>query len=360
MKFGNLILCILFVSLAVAGLQCSEPAVPCKFSSECDAFLVCLDGVCKPSSAVERSSDSGNAESSSEKEQHDVANQEQTAEVVLGPDAGVEQQPETAIGKEAGPETVKEDGPEEITGEGVAPPQLRIWIAGDKKPVSFTDGLAGKTPNDFTMGIQKFEILRSRTDPNPVTVFDFKDKFTQSSMDVRTLVGAGFFSTIPKGTYTFGRTTVVNMSFNVPASAHAAGFAIPGLLKIYYAIGNHKDAKGKTYKIGDVAGSFDGAGQSFPYQTNIPVKFSLSDPETWVETSSGKTEFYFKIGKPIDSSVVTQDVDVTLNFSIYEAFRWRDLDKPKYTKNVFDMTTSPSTSEQVLRYGANNYRITQP
>ncbi len=355
MKFGKLV-AIVATLLALLAYQCSSPEV-CQQSSDCSVDATCEQGSCIPKALNEGSS-------------KEVV-QEATGEGTTGRDAsgkesaGAETVQDSGPGQESGAvesnrEGAVESGPESEVGEGVSGPLLRIWIAGDTQPVTFNDGLAGQTPKKFSMGIQKFVILRERNDPNPVVIFDFKDKSTQASMDRRTLVGQGAFSTIPKGIYPYGRTTVVNMKFEVDATAHAAGFAIPGLLKIYYAIGNHSDSQGKSYKIGDVVGSFDGAGQSYPYQNNVPVKFSLSDPETWVNTTSGKTEFYFKIGKAIQSDGVTQDVDVTLNFSIYEAFRWRDLDRDTYTQGVFDMTTSPSTSEQVLRYGANNYRITQP
>lgn len=355
MKFGNLI-AIVATLLALLAYQCSHPGA-CSSNRDCSDDATCEQATCIPYLFHEGSikevavNDSSDGVTSSEASGKESSGQETVQD--SGPGQEVHPPESTREGS-------VESGPESDVGEGVSGPSLRIWIAGDTQPVTFNDGLAGQTPKNFSMGIQKFVILRERNDPNPVVIFDYKDKFNPSPIATRTLVGQGAFSTIPKGTYPYGRTTVVNMKFEVDATAHAAGFAIPGLLKIYYAIGNHSDDQGKSYKIGDVVGSFNGAGQSYPYQNNIPVNFSLSDPETWVDTTSGKTEFYFKIGKAIQSDGVTQDVDVTLNFSIYEAFRWRDLDRDKYTKDVFDMTTSPSTSEQVLRYGANNYRITQP
>jgi hypothetical protein len=340
--------CVLFSSCS------SSPAV-CKSDADCKHGEFCRNQRCVAQADKEAIHQ---AEPAAE---YAITDREELPSDVLGPDSGeYSSMPEPTSDTSPDHASPIPENPTENIGETHNGLRINIFIAGELTPIQFHDNLSGQTPKNYFVGIQKYEILRTRSDPSPVTVFDFGDKFQRVSMLERQFVGFGHVANMPNGTYDYGRTTIVFMEFDVNSTAHAYNMSIPGDLHVYYAIGNHTDSNGKEHKIGDVSGYFNAVGQKIPYNAHHPVNFSLSDPDTGVDTSTGKTLFLFKLERPIIKEAMTDHLDTTLHFNIFEAFRWQDIDKTNYKPNIFDISSVITENEPVLRYGANHYRVTTP
>ena len=104
---------------------------------------------------------------------------------------------------------VASDGPiADLSVDTVSPdtlgpgPYLRIYVRGDTSPVTFTDGYAGQTPKLHRMGLGRFDLMTSATDPSPALVFDHKDKPVDVDLLSETLAGQVSIASITPGTYT--------------------------------------------------------------------------------------------------------------------------------------------------------------
>ena len=76
---------------------------------------------------------------------------------------------------------------------------IEIYVQGELTPKVFSDGLSGQTPEDYVMGLSRFDLMRSATDPAPVTAFDHGARSVEVDMLGRTLAGTARTAEIQPG-----------------------------------------------------------------------------------------------------------------------------------------------------------------
>ena len=231
---------------------------------------------------------------------------------------------------------------------------LSIYVQGDKRPTTFTDGLSGQTPKDYKMGLARFELLRSATDNSPMTVFDHKDKPVMVDMLKKTLVGKADLATLTPGTYTHGRVLLTSCQFTVSATVHA-GLALPGDIQVKAALSD-TTMDGKPWKQGQTTFTFKAGAITQTVPGLLPPLPSTGGGS--VVQKGGKTFMLFAYPAPIIvAPVATRSYSGTMVYKVFESFRWQDETKPNYKKKVFDVDALAMTFELVKSFGATGYGV---
>lgn len=233
--------------------------------------------------------------------------------------------------------------------------EVRIYIEGDVSPMIIEDGASGQTPKSYTMGLGRFDVLRSADDPAPVTVFDHKEAPVEVDLLSRTLGGSARLADLPGGTYTHGRVLLTSARVTVAATVHL-GLAVPGDLTILTALSDGT-VGGKPMQQGQAEFTFQvGAAQ----QTVPGVVPAL--PTTaggTIVQQQGQTWMIFPFPEPLTlSPAATQDHAATITYRVFESFRWQDEDKPGYQTAVFDIDAATMSYEPVTNFGATAYAVT--
>lgn len=237
---------------------------------------------------------------------------------------------------------------------GAGSATISIHVQGDQRKTSFTDGLAGQTPGEYTMGLGRFELLRSATDSQPVTVFDHGAKPVQVKMLGKTLAGTARLADLTPGSYTHGRALLSSSSFTVAATVHA-GLALPGQLQVTAALSD-STIDGKPWKQNQVSFTFSSGSIKHTVPGVLPPL-----PSTPVGTTvqqGGKTYLVFPLPAPLKVAPGPHpDSDITVVFKVFESFRWQDQTKPGFKKGTFDVDALGLSFEPVLSFGATGYGV---
>ncbi|MCC6748015.1 MAG: hypothetical protein IT371_10180 [Deltaproteobacteria bacterium] len=232
---------------------------------------------------------------------------------------------------------------------------LRIYVKGDLTPMQLNDGLSGQTPKTYEMGLTRFEVLRSATDPSPVLVFDHGATPRRVDLKGTTLAGEAPLKQLPAGSYTHGRIVLAWGKATVDATVHAQGMTIPGELTLRGALSD-TSLDGKSYKQGEAEYTFKVATVERSLKGSLPALPSTGGGQ--VSQSGGKTYLTFAFPKPLVlSPSATKDHRATIVYKIFESFRWQEESKAGYATKVFDVDADGPSSEPVKNFGALDYAV---
>ena len=244
-------------------------------------------------------------------------------------------------------------GPAEAGGGG----WLTIRVGGDTTPKALYDGLSGQTPTTYTMGLARYEIMTSATDPKPVVVFDHGTKPVEINMLAGAQVaGRGRLSSIPSGTYTHGRVQLTSTTFTIAATVHTLA-ALPGTVEVIAALSD-TTLGGKAWKQGQVSYTFS------VWPTPLPGLLPPlpATPGGQIIQKDGKTWMVFPFTKPL--AIVSSSPSswtATIIYEVGDSFRWQDdPNVAGYKAKVFDVSVLPAPSFEIVKaFGATGYLITE-
>lgn len=239
-------------------------------------------------------------------------------------------------------------------------PALRIHVKGDLTPVTFTDGLAGQTPKSYTMGLVRFELMRSATDPSPVTVFDHGATPVQVDMLSTTLAGSAPIADLTPGTFTHGRALLAYCIFTVVGTVHA-GLSLSGDLTVTGALSD-TTINSKSYQQNQADYTFKAGSIQQTLPGTLPPLPSVGGGS--VVQEEGKTWLVFSFPSPIvlqgivsGDLATPRDQSATIIYKVFESFRWQDQTKPGYAAGVFDVDALAMSFEPVVSFGATGYSV---
>jgi len=264
-------------------------------------------------------------------------------------------------GGAAGPDGGAEDGG--LAGDGGLSDgglgyHLNIYVKGDLTPKTFNDGFSGQTPSNFHMGLARFDLMTSPTDPSPVTVFDHGANYVEVDMLGETLAGKGDLRNIPPATYTHGRALITMSRFDIQTMVHVASppVTVQGTVSVLTALSGCT-LDGLPRSPGWAKFTF----HLTPYNVSR-IGTLPSMPSTGGGTivrDNDKTWMVFPISPAL---LIVPNLQtspkITIVFDVFESFRWQDLSTAGYTQGVFD-TESSGGWEPVKNFGATDYHIEQ-
>lgn len=227
---------------------------------------------------------------------------------------------------------------------------LSIYVEGDVTPKPFDDGLSGQTPQNYLMYFSSVELLRSFDDATPLVLADHGDGSMEVDMLSKTRVVHVPSDSLPLGVYTHGRARLAAVSFDIDATVHHQEMILPGQVEVFGVLSD-TIVDGVQRSKGEASYTFMG----YTVQGTLPPLPSTAIGALIEE--DGSTYLVFAFSQPVFiSSVMEQDMTVTIVFEVHESFRWQDQDLPGFQPQVFDVTTSME-SEPVVCFGATGYRI---
>ncbi|MFH1132243.1 MAG: hypothetical protein V1754_12975 [Pseudomonadota bacterium] len=230
---------------------------------------------------------------------------------------------------------------------------ITIYVEGDTSTKSFSDGLSGQTPKEFTMSLGQFDIMTSASDPNPVTIFDHGSNPVDVDMLGHTKAGEGQTKDIPAGTYTHGQVLLTKTVFKIDGTVHAT-LAFPGEIQVIGALSD-TTINGESWKQGQATYTFSLVPQPIP--ATLPLLPSTAGGT--IIQKNGQTWMVFSFDKPISIPLSKgKNWEGTITYEVFKSFRWQDEQKTGYKDGVFDVTALPAPSyEPVMNFGATGYRI---
>jgi hypothetical protein len=241
---------------------------------------------------------------------------------------------------------------------GVSGAVVKIHLVSSTAPFSHSDVLSGQTPITHLSGLRSYRIFRDDSDVEGVSVFDLGQGFIEVSYDdgADTLVATVPLKNIPEGTYTRGQVVHTHVRYRIAATAHNAGFAVPGEFDNLQVMSDGTTINGATYQSGHYEYVFNAAGSSFPLKgEGAPIPQQASTGGFAVKLVDGQWIYEFPVNVVIDHSL-TSDVDAAIKVNMFESFRWQDQDAPGYAPQIFDVT--PLSFEPVVKFGANSFVVT--
>jgi hypothetical protein len=236
---------------------------------------------------------------------------------------------------------------------------VHIALATDGAPFAHRDGLAGQTPRSQKVGISALWLYRDASDTAPLVVFDLgaasvladlgpKRSTAIASVPTRSLIG---------GHYTYARTWITHVEYEVDTTMHVGGAALAGSIEAAQVFTDGAQWGGAArragffqyqFKMGGSAFGAPLAGDGAPLPT-VPAGggFSLSQ-------EGGRGYYGYPCDVWIDPNVVT-DYDVVMTLNVDRNFRWVDQAAPSYAAGTWD--TTPASFEPVARFGANAFSL---
>jgi hypothetical protein len=231
---------------------------------------------------------------------------------------------------------------------------IEIYVQGELTPKVFSDGLSGQTPEDYVMGLSRFDLMRSATDPAPVTAFDHGARSVEVDMLGRTLAGTARTAEIPTGVYAYGRVLLTMTRFTVRATAHGQGLSLPGKLKVTGALSD-TTLDGQPWTKGQAQYTFT-AGGLFSRTMAGPLPPLPSTAGGGIVPEGGRTWLVFPFPTPLAVDPHSRARhQATIIYEVFDSFRWEDQAGPGYSSGVFDI--AETTFEPVRNFGATGYRI---
>jgi hypothetical protein len=246
---------------------------------------------------------------------------------------------------------------EDVLAPGDAPGRavIEIYVAGDLTPKTFTDGASGETPTLYTMGLSRFDLLRSPGDPAPVTVFDHGSDWAEVDLLTTTLVGTADTASLPAGPYSHARVRLTMAKCTVAATAHQSGFAVPGTLTTVAAF-TGTSIGGQTYTKGEARFTFTASLGGFSQSVTGAIPALPPAPGVTIVEDATGTWLVFPFPEPLALDPTDPATHrATITFDVYESFRWQDQNDPGYAAGVFDLTATGA--EPVTNFGVTGYRL---
>jgi hypothetical protein len=229
-----------------------------------------------------------------------------------------------------------------------------IYIKGDKTATTFSDGFVGQTPKEYKMGLGRYDIMKSPSDPAPVTVFDHGATPVDVDLLGTTLAGSAKIAALPAGTYTHGRVLLTHATFTVAATVHA-GVPWPGDIRVVTALSD-TTIDGKSWTQGQTTFTFIAGTIQQTVPGVIPPLPSTGGGS--VVQVGGKTWMIFPFPTPLTLyPALTQSYQGTMIYKVFESFRWEDQSLTGYTAKVFDVDALKMTFEPVKNFGATGYSV---
>jgi hypothetical protein len=231
---------------------------------------------------------------------------------------------------------------------------IRIYVAGDTTPKTFSDGLAGQTPFDYFIGVSSYQVLRSADDPAPISCFDYAGDSFAIDLQTDNLVGRCPTSSFPPGSYTHGMTKVDWITYKVVGDAHYGTATLPGTFQIFKAF-SACDYDGAPYAAGegwvgyDIGGSTGRIPYAFPELPAIAgVTFRTAGDSFWM---------IFPFTHPF--VIVGADAGehwARMFWEIADSFRWVDLRLEGYAAGRWDVSPTGAT-EEARMFGVSGYHV---
>ncbi|HEY3355952.1 MAG TPA: hypothetical protein VGQ83_22055 [Polyangia bacterium] len=256
-----------------------------------------------------------------------------------------------AGGVDAATDAGADDAPP--AGDAAGRAVIEIYVAGDLTPKTFTDGASGETPLSYTMGLSRFDLLRSAADPAPVTVFDHGPDWVELNLLDTSLAGSVATASLPAGTYTHARVLLSMARCAVAATAHLGTASIPGTFTITGAF-RDTTIDGTPLTHGQARYAFEALGQTQSSGGALPPL--PSTPGGTVVTDASGTWLVFQLPQPLPIDPTSPATHrATITYEVYESFRWQDQATAGFADGVFDLTAT--AAEPVVSFGATGYRI---
>lgn len=239
-------------------------------------------------------------------------------------------------------------------------PTLWIVVEGTDEPVEVDDGLASQTPDPYSYGLQRLELLRGADDPSPVLIFDHAPADVSVDMHTSNTVAAVPMATLPEGSFTHFRIRLTELQATVSATFHDVPVVdeLTTDVHILYALSDRPDAD-PPLSQGDARISVSVAGNEITVPQHFDVVYPEPAPGAWAESIDGNTVVTLTLAEPLEvSSEVEEDMTCGIRFFVKDTFRWQDQDQEGYQPGVWDVSLgTPPTPEPVIRMGANKYEL---
>ncbi len=238
---------------------------------------------------------------------------------------------------------------------GAAGGRINIYVKGDQTKPTFKDGLSGQTPTNYEIALSRYQVMTSALDPKPVLCFDHGSKPVVTNMAKDTLVGYCKTQSIKTGAYTHGRTKVDWARYTVNGVYHLGTQKLPGKFTFFRAYSD-VTYKGTAYKAGKGFISFSGL-----TTVQIPFTYGPMPPMPGVQFKTIKGEFFmtFRYSKPLPIVQPNKGSHwARFHWKVGDAFRWKELTWPSYSKGSWDVSPVFTSIEPVLVHGVWGYRVT--
>lgn len=236
--------------------------------------------------------------------------------------------------------------------------KVSIYLTGDTKAVTFTDGLAGQTPTKFEIALSRYHILTSPADPAPVLCFDHGPKPVVADLAKDTLVGSCPTAGLPTAMYSHGRVKVDWARFTVQGKLHAAGGVYPHSVTFFRAWSD-TTVDGEAYKAGQ--GTITVVNPLGVQVATMPYTYPPAPPIAGMTTETVKGEYLmtFVWSKPLP---VVKDFPgehwSRFHWHVFQGFRWQDSDVAAHVKDAWDVWATGSDTEAVKVAGVTGYHVT--
>lgn len=232
---------------------------------------------------------------------------------------------------------------------------IAIFLAGDLTPANLNDGLSGQTPTNYAMGLSRYEILRSASDPSPTPCFDHGDEPRVAELAGDTLMGSCPTQGVPTAVYTHGRVKLDWVRYTVTGTLHAVGRTLPAQFTFFRAYSD-TTYEGVPYRANHGWVRFQGI-----TQVELPQTFpDAPDPPGFhSQKVGGEFLLTFPYLRPLP--VVEDDPGehwARFHWHIHEAFRWEDQAHDGFVDGTWDVSPPPGQPEPVRVFGATGYHIT--
>jgi hypothetical protein len=231
---------------------------------------------------------------------------------------------------------------------------LNIVVVGEASAITFTDGNAGQTPTNYFMGMQRFDLMKSAGDLNPVTVFDYDASYIEVDMTTTNNVAQVDLTTIPIGLYTHGRVLLTMTRFDVDTIVHSTLSDLSGTMSVVGALSDcNIDGTARTQDWAEY--TFNVAGGITQPGTLPPMPSTAGGT---IIQEGGNTWMVFPLSENLNIlPIPNQSKTATIWYNIFESFRWTDSAVGGYATDVFD-SESDGSHETVTNFGAVDYLVT--
>lgn len=239
-------------------------------------------------------------------------------------------------------------GPETSSG-----PSVFIHLKATTAAFVHVDAWSSQTPKKQTLGIRGLALGVGPNDPNPWLVFDLGSGFMEAPLDDKadTILAKVPASALRNGTYTYAWTYASHVRYQVDATVHTMGNAIPGTFDNLQVLSDNTTIDGQVRSSGYFSFSFLAGGQTYGPTTgaNGPLP-QTSGAGISLTIAQGVARYGFPINLTV--AAPASDMDITLEANTHEDYRWEDDPQAGYTAKVLDVTL-PSSFEAVKQFGPN-------
>jgi hypothetical protein len=231
-----------------------------------------------------------------------------------------------------------------------------LHVRATTKPVAHDDGLSGQTPRDEYIGYQGLQLMTSRDDPNPVTIFELPTYVEARLNDGDdTILARTPAASLKAGSYSWARTFVTHARYKVNATVHDAGVDTAGEYETLLVLSDDTEVGGRKRKSGEAQTYFRAGGQTFgPTETTMVLPSRWEKGGMTFEIDRGRASYVYPVILLVDPTIGA-DVHVTFEVNMHECFRWEDQQGAAYQPGVWDVTLTGY--EPVKQFQANGFTI---